>query len=100
MSRWRSNLATDVGSNAYAGEVDAIMNLPAAMQAAYAKVVAPTIIDSVGTGSVTQGQAAGVYSHNIVVSDTTGGVVVRGVATYTDGTSSTAIKACYGGPPA
>lgn len=97
-SRWRSSLGTDVGSHAHAGEINAIVNLPSQIQSVYARVYAPTIMDSLGTGSVTQGQGAGVYSHNVVVSDTQGGVVVRGIHTYTRGMSSIPIKAVWGRP--
>jgi PKD repeat protein len=92
-SLWHSNLSTGTGNSASAGTVDAIVNLPPALQNTYSNVYAPKIVDTVGTGQVVQGQAAGAYSHAIVVEDTQGAVAIRGVHTYNDGDSTSAILA-------
>ena len=73
-----------------------VVNLPTNIQAAYGNVYAPTITDSLGTGGVIQGQAAGTYSDNIVALQTAGAVVIRRVSTYTIGDSTTAIRAGSG----
>ena len=88
--------ATQLGPNARYDPnylVNGISNIPASMQAVYRNVYAPTIEDSVGTGSITQGQAAGASSPAIELCGTRGNVLVEGVTTYNSGDDSGAIDA-------
>ena len=72
------------------GQASGYENLPPSIQAVYRNVYAPTIQ---GPGSITQGQSAGAYCHNIMLNGTNGPVLVNGVTTYTNGEDTIAIRA-------
>ena len=78
-----SLLSTGTGNTAHGGTiaVSGVTNLPTAMAHAYNNVSAPTIIDSIGTGAVVQGQGGGAYCNTIVLTDTPGAVKVQGITT-------------------
>lgn len=88
--------ASGLGAGGFSAQsgitIGAPVNLSSTVNSARFGVFNPTVTDSVGTGSIRQGLAAGAYSAALTATGLIGAVVISGITTYNNGPDTVPIN--------